>query len=276
MDKKIMKYLPTVLCILMLISLLLPFVSVGASMSIIGVSGSSETAANGFTLISDGSFLAILLPLMPIIIIVSNYISSLAAYKKYICLGCSAFTILWLLIIPKLTSSASAEGASFDISVNRLIGFWIMLACAILLTFLYLIPFINKNNNAFLAKLNPFPDDISEENIINKIENNNETDSDKKINIPQVNIDKDKITGFAKNMANTIGEQGRNIANKTTEQVKNVADNIQTNHTINAKVRNEKPEEIMEQLRKLNELKETGILTEEEFTTKKQEMLERI
>lgn len=271
MNKKIMKYVPTVLCILMLISLLLPFVSVGASMSIMGVSGSSETSANGFALISDGSFLAILLPLMPIIIIVSNYISSLAAYKKYICLGCSAFTILWLLIIPKLVSStsASAEGASVDISVNHLIGFWIMLVCAILLTFLYLIPFINKSNNAFLSKLNPFPDDIAEENITNNIENNNETDSDKKINIPQVNIDKDKITGFAKNMADTISEQGKNIVNKATEQAK-------TNNAPISKVKKGNPEEIMEQLKKLNELKESGILTEEEFTAKKQEMLERM
>lgn len=276
MNNKIMKYIPTVLCVFMLVSLLLPFVSIGTSMSVGLISGSSETAVNGFTLISEGSFLAILLPLMPIIIIIANYITSLAAYKKYICLGCSAFTILWLLIIPKLSSSTSAEGASVDISVNRLIGFWIMLVCAILLTFLYLIPFINKNNNAFLSKLNPFPDDISEENIINNIENNNETDNDKKINIPQMNIDKDKITDFAKNMADTISEQGKNIVNKATEQVKNVADNVQTNHTVNTKVRNEKPEEIMEQLKKLNELKESGILTDEEFTTKKQEMLERM
>lgn len=276
MNNKIMKYIPTVLCILMLVSLLLPFVSVGTSMSVGLISGSSETAVNGFTLISDGSFLAILLPLMPIIIVVSNYIASLAAYKKYICLGCSAFTILWLLIIPKLTSSASAEGASFDISVNRLIGFWIMFVCAILLTFLYLIPIINKNNNAFLSKLNPFPDDLSEENISSNDDSNNETDSDKSVNIPQLNISKDKISGFAKNMADTISEQSKNIVNKATEQAKNIADNVQTNHTANTKVRNEKPEEIMEQLRKLNELKEAGILTDEEFTTKKQEMLDRM
>lgn len=276
MNNKIMKYIPTVLCILMLVSLLLPFISVGASMSVAGISGSSDTSINGFSLISEVSFSAILLPLMPVIIILSNYISIFDAYKKYLSLGCSLLTILLLLIIPKLSSSASAEGAMVDISISRLIGFWIMLVCAILLTFLYLIPFINKNNNAFLSKLNPFPDDISEENIINNIENNNETDNDKKINIPQMNIDKDKITDFAKNMADTISEQGKNIVNKATEQVKNVADNVQTNHTVNTKVRNEKPEEIMEQLKKLNELKESGILTDEEFTTKKQEMLERM
>lgn len=276
MNNKIMKYIPTVLCILMLVSLLLPFISVGASMSVAGISGSSDTSIKGFSLISEVSFSAILLPLMPVIIILSNYISIFDAYKKYLSLGCSLLTILLLLIIPKLSSSASAEGAMVDISISRLIGFWIMLVCAILLTFLYLIPFINKNNNAFLSKLNPFPDDISEENIINNIENNNETDNDKKINIPQMNIDKDKITDFAKNMADTISEQGKNIVNKATEQVKNVADNVQTNHTVNTKVRNEKPEEIMEQLKKLNELKESGILTDEEFTTKKQEMLERM
>lgn len=276
MNNKIMKYIPTVLCILMLVSLLLPFISVGASMSVAGISGSSDTSINGFSLISEVSFSAILLPLMPVIIILSNYISIFDAYKKYLSLGCSLLTILLLLIIPKLSSSASAEGAMVDISISRLIGFWIMLVCAILLTFLYLIPFINKNNNAFLSKLNPFPDDISEENIINNIENNNETDNDKKINIPQMNIDKDKITDFAKNMADTISEQGKNIVNKATEQVKNVADNVQTNHTVNTKIRNEKPEEIMEQLRKLNELKESGILTDEEFTAKKQEMLERM
>lgn len=276
MNNKIMKYIPTVLCVLMLISLLLPFISIDVEMSVLGMSGGGETSMNGFDLISDGSFLAILLPLMPILIVVSNYISSLSAYKKYICLGCSVFTILWLIVIPRISAKSSAEGASVDISTNHLIGFWIMLICAILLTFLYLIPFINKNNNAFLSKLNPFPDDSSEENTVNNIENNSETDSDKKINIPQMNIDKDKITGFAKNMADTISEQGKNIVNKATEQVKNVADNVQINNTVTTKTRNEKPEEIMEQLRKLNELKETGILTDEEFTAKKQEMLERM
>lgn len=276
MNNKIMKYIPTVLCVLMLVSLLLPFISVGASMSVAGISGSSDTSINGFSLISEVSFSAILLPLMPVIIILSNYISIFDAYKKYLSLGCSLLTILLLLIIPKLSSSASAEGAMVDISISRLIGFWIMLVCAILLTFLYLIPFINKNNNAFLSKLNPFPDDFTEENTVNNVDNNNETVNDKKINLPQMNIDKDKITDFAKNMADTISEQGKNIVNKATEQVKNVADNVQTNHTVNTKIRNEKPEEIMEQLRKLNELKESGILTDEEFTTKKQEMLERM
>ena len=276
MNNKIIKYIPTVLCILMLVSLLLPFISVGASMSVAGISGSSDTSINGFSLISEVSFSAILLPLMPVIIILSNYISIFDAYKKYLSLGCSLLTILLLLIIPKLSSSASAEGAMVDISISRLIGFWIMLVCAILLTFLYLIPFINKNNNAFLSKFNPFPDDFTEENTVNNVESNNETVNDKKINLPQMNIDKDKITDFAKNMADTISEQGKNIVNKATEQVKNVADNVQTNHTVNTKTRNEKPEEIMEQLKKLNELKESGILTDEEFTSKKQEMLERM
>lgn len=273
--EKIIKLIPTILCILMLVSLILPFVSYGANVSILGASASSETSLNGFDLISEGSFLAILLPLMPILIMVATYIKSLAPYKKYICLGASAFTIIWLFIVPKISGGASAEGVSIDYNTSYLIGFWIMLICAIALTFLYLIPFINKNNNAVLTMLNPFTD----ESVSNSNEktNNNETEDSSKINISQINVDKDKITGFAKNMADTISEQGKNIVTKATEQAKNVVDNVSTkSNMVSQNTRKENPEEIMEQLKKLNELKESGILTDEEFTAKKQEMLERM
>lgn len=267
--EKVLKFIPTILCILMLVSLILPFVSFGANVSILGATASSETSLNGFELISEGSFLAILLPLMPILIMVATYIKSLAPYKKYICLGASAFTIIWLFIVPKISGGASSEGVSVDYNTSYLVGFWIMLICAIALTFLYLIPFINKNNNPILLKLNPFADE--------PISNSNETDDNSKINIPQINVDKDKIAGFAKNMADTISEQGKNIVTKATEQAKNVVDNVSTKSNIGSQnTRKENPEEIMELLKKLNELKESGILTDEEFTAKKQEMLERM
>lgn len=271
--EKIIKLIPTILCILMLVSLILPFVSYGANVSILGASASSETSLNGFDLISEGSFLAILLPLMPILIMVATYIKNLAPYKKYICLGASAFTIIWLFIVPKISGGASAEGVSIDYNTSYLIGFWIMLICAIALTFLYLIPFINKNNNAVLTMLNPFDDEA----VSNGNTNNDKSDDNSKINISQINVDKDKIAGFAKNMADTISEQGKNIVTKATEQAKNVVDNVSTkSNMVSQNTRKENPEEIMEQLKKLNELKESGILTDEEFTAKKQEMLERM
>ena len=150
-----------------------------------------------------------------------------------------------------------------------------MLICAIALTFLYLIPFINKNNNPVLSKLDPFVD----ESVINENTNNDNTESgdNNKINISQINVDKDKIAGFAKNMADTISEQGKNIVTKATEQAKNVVDNVSTkSNIVSQNTKKENPEEIMEQLKKLNELKESGILTDEEFTSKKQEMLSRM
>lgn len=260
----LMKNLSAVFCIIFYIALLLPFakVGLGASEAHILVNDYSTTF-KGIQLLTDGSIFGIILIILPLIILLATYLPQLEQYKKIVCLISSIATVLLVITCSfNLDTAEMNLGDGYSIETHRKIGFWIMLVCGLVLTAISVIPFIK-------GETTNQTETIDDEKVLEQTAIEEKT-------LPQINFDQDKITGFAKNMANTIGEQGRNIANKTTEQVKNVADNIQTNHTINAKVRNEKPEEIMEQLRKLNELKETGILTEEEFTTKKQEMLERI
>ena len=48
------------------------------------------------------------------------------------------------------------------------------------------------------------------------------------------------------------------------------------NHSSTASAKKEDPKTIMEQIKQLHEMKENGILTEEEFAEKKKEFLERL
>jgi uncharacterized FlaG/YvyC family protein len=150
----------------------------------------------------------------------------------------------------------------YFIKTTRKIGFWLMLFSSIALSVISVLQFIKSKNSNNFATENTFEDTsaqvLNEENVANS-----------------TNIDKEKITNFAKNISDTMNEQGKNIATKLSDQAKSVTTNI-SNSSNNTKIKKENPNEIMEQLKKLNELKEAGILTDEEFTAKKQEMLERL
>ena len=118
-------------------------------------------------------------------------------------------------------------------------------------------------------------------------------------------IDTEKITGFAQNVAGTVSGQIKNIrkhGKQTSFCGKQPAGNgsadaarfqpvpqqpqaqpvIQTASVpvspapVVQTEEKKSPEEVMELLKKLFEMKEAGILTDDEFTAKKQEMLKKM
>lgn len=260
-DKSIIiKNLTGILCGGMVLCFLLPFVSVDAKMSMMGASSSSTSSVNGFNVITEGGFLGIMLLLCPIITLVASYLPQLDKYKKVVTLIFSAASILILFIVPgQLSAQGGGEVASTDIQTTYLIGFWLMLLFAVALTAMSVIQFFNLKGNKVFEAVN-----ISEEPQNANISDNVTSDENKgqKPKLPQMNIDKDKITDFAKNTSSTISGQIKNVAGNVSNKV--------------SSIQKEKPEEIMEQLKKLYELKEAGILTDKEFTDKKQEMLQRM
>lgn len=250
----LVKNLSAVFCGIFYVSLLLPFakVGLGASEAHILVNDYSTTF-KGIQLLTDGSVLGIILIVLPLVILLATYLPQLAQYKKIACL-ISSVAVIFLVITCSfnLDTVEVNLGEGYSIETHRLIGFWIMLICGFALTAISVVPFIKGEPTAQAAA----------------------ADGDTAAEAVQPSFDSEKIADAAKNFAGTIKEQGKSIASKLSEQAKNVADNV-ANHS-SQKARDEKPEEIMEQLKKLNQLKEDGILTDEEFAAKKAEMLDRM
>lgn len=292
-DKSILlKNLTGIFCGALILSMLLPFVKVDASTGGVSV---EAPALSGIDILTNGGFVGILFFLMPILILVACYLPPLAAFKKYICLGASLVGTVLLFIIPgQMAYGASAAqgiseaaGVKVDTNTSYQIGFWLMLVFLIALVALSVIQLFNlKGNKVFEA--------------VNASDN---TASGQGMTMPH--IDTEKITGFAQNVAGTVSGQIKNItesmANKpasaanqqgTVQQTPPVSQPVQQQpqaqpviQTSSVPVspapvmqteKNKNPEEVMELLKKLFEMKEAGILTDDEFTAKKQEMLKKM
>lgn len=293
-DKSILlKNLTSIFCGALILCFLLPFVKVSMDVSSsLGSAVAESPAINGLKIITEGGFLGILYFLMPILTLIASYLPPLGAYKKYICLGTSVIGLILLFLIPGQFSASSSAGegasaASVKISINYQIGFWLMLVFLIALVALSVIQFFNlKGNKVFEA--------------VNASDN---TASGQGMTMPH--IDTEKITGFAQNVAGTFSGQIKNItesmANKpasaanqqgTVQQTPLVSQPVQQQPQAQPVIQtasvpvspapvmqteeNKNPEEVMELLKKLFEMKEAGILTDDEFTAKKQEMLKKM
>ena len=292
-DKSILlKNLTGIFCGALILSMLLPFVKVDASTGGVSV---EAPALSGIDILTNGGFVGILFCLMPILILVASYLPPLAAFKKYICLGASIIGTVLLFIIPgQLAYGASAaqgiaesSGAKVDADISYQIGFWLMLVFLIALVALSVIQLFNlKGNKVFEA--------------VNASDN---TASGQGMTMPH--IDTEKITGLAQNVAGTVSGQIKNItesmANKpasaanqqgTVQKMPPVSQPVQQQPQTQPVIQTasvpvspapvmqteekKNPEEVMELLKKLFEMKEAGILTDDEFTAKKQEMLKKM
>jgi len=277
------KNLSGILCGAMVLCFLLPFVSVGVEVNAMGASGSDTEVANGIQVLTDGGFTGILLLICPILILVANYLPQLGQYKKILSLVFSAVSVVDLFIVPGqiVAATSGGEGSTIDVKVTYMIGFWLMLIFAVALIGLSTVQFFNLKGNK----------------IFDAVNSSNDTEVGEGVSMPQLKFD--KINDIAKNVSNTVSQQVSNISSKVENTVSNanipqIEKNTQTianencapqapktssavNHkkTVNT-VPKENPEEIMNLIKKLYDMKEDGVLTDEEFTEKKKEMLQKM
>ena len=108
----IIKNLTGILCGTIIISLLFPFVSIGASANAGGMGEAEEsTVLNGFQIITDGGFLGILLIVCPIAILIANYLPQLQKYKKIVSLALSVVGIVMMFLVSgNISAGANAGG----------------------------------------------------------------------------------------------------------------------------------------------------------------------
>lgn len=271
----ILKNLMGIICAVIILALFLPFMSVKAEVSVGGFGGgSADQSMNGFSLVTDGGIFGFAFILCLVAVAASCYIPQLKPFRKIISAIGSVAGIVCLFIAPGSAASpvnAAAGGAtagtgvSAKVELNYLIGFWIILMLMLALIAMSVIQFLGlKGNKVFDA--------------VNSVEDENGTTG---VSLPSINADgiksaigsvnADSIKNMAQNAAGSIAGAAGNLKDKASQ----VAANMQ-NHSSTASAKKEDPKAIIEQIKQLHEMKENGILTEEEFAEKKKEFLERL
>ena len=263
----IIKNLMTIICGIIVISLFMPFIGASASVNVGGFGADTgETTVNGFSIVTQGGFFGILILLCLVLIVLSAYVPQLKQYRKIVCAAASVIGLICTLIVPgMLSKSASASGggvdASVKVSISHKIGFWIMLICFIALIAMSVIQFLGLKGNKVFDAINQ----NAELNNVPAGENNG--------NIMQ------NITSGAANAVGNIKEKfASHSAGNAQPSGQAVQPTLQAQTAQSAQVNlpQGNPEESMKRIKELFEMKEAGILTEEEFDDKKKELLKNI
>lgn len=277
----VLKNLMTIICGITIIALFMPFIGVDASVSAGGFSSSTgEVTFIGYAIISEGGFLGILIELCVALIIASAYLPQLKQYRKIACAASSVIGLICLFIVPgSMGKSISAAGGGGDVSakvnISYKLGFWIMLICYIALIAMSVIQYLGLKGNKVFDAINQNSDQESAETS---------------------GATAEKFKSMAQNIAsgasNAVGGIKDKISSRQTQQdqaaqqaqpVQQNQANSQTQTSSDvgvssspAPVEKGNPEEAMRRIKELFEMKEAGILTEEEFNEKKQEFLQKI
>lgn len=270
----ILKNLMGIICAVIIVALFLPFMSVKAEVSVRGFGGgSADQSMNGFSLVTDGGFFGFAFILCLVAVAASCYIPQLKPFRKIISAIGSVAGIVCLFIAPGSAASAvnaaaggatAGTGVSAKVELNYLIGFWIILILMLALIAMSVIQFLGLKGNKVFDAVNSAEDENGTVGVLPSIN----ADGIKSA-IGSVNAD--SIKNMAQNAAGSIAGAAGNLKDKASQAAANMQ-----NHSSTASAKKEDPKAIMEQIKQLHEMKENGILTEEEFTEKKKEFLERL
>lgn len=259
LDKNaIIKNFNGIFCIICAIALMLPFGSVNASVSVAGISGDASQTFEGITIILGSGIWGYIFIAALAGTLIFSYVSQLSSYKKMISLIGPIVMILCILFAPgNYSAEGGTEGvSSYEVSVSYSIGFWIILICCICMAAVALIGFLGLKGNPLFDAINSEDDEAPKQKEESKADN-----------APSIKLNAatEKIESITKNISEAISQQAGNLI----EKAKGDSSNSQSQKTNNN-------EYAMEQINKLFEMKEKGILTEEEFTTKKTEYLSKL
>lgn len=264
----ILKNLMTIICAVTIVALFLPFIGVDADVSVGGFGASTgETTIIGYAIITEGGFLGILMELCIAIIIASAYLPQLKQYRKAACAASSLIGLICLFIVPALIGKAVAAaggsfGADVDVNISHKFGFWLMLISYIALIAMSVIQFLGLKGNKVFDAINQGGDEVG----------------------AAPGAASDKLRSMAQNMSNAVGSIKDKFASRsdqaqpvqTIPQAQTIPVAEAPESAPAAPVAMGNPEEAMRHIKELYEMKEAGILTEEEFNEKKQEFLKRI
>ena len=243
-----------VLCAISLVALALPAVNIITSMEILGSTSANTESLTGWALATDG-ILGLPLIVGPILLLVMNYIPQLQKYKGLLAVAVPALCLVILIIRILEAKSYSMSSTSEDYGINLKIAVGVggiilfvsylgtILAGAVTYHNFTLdkagLEKLKSDSSAFLNNL--------QDRMPRSVEESAEADEKSSDTEIQTESDKPKEKHIAKSSS-----QRYTSANKARR------------------------DEVIALLEKLASMKESGILTEEEFSQKKKELLEEI
>lgn len=252
------KHLLTILCALAILLLLLPIASVSVEVDSAFVSTSQSKSVTGLNALG-GSFFAWFLVLGPAVLIAMNYLKPLEKYKGLLAIAVPVANIVALIIVicraKAIQGGAGTDAASVEVSTRIGIG-------SILLFLTYLGTIV-----AGAIEFHNFS--ISKEGF----------EKLKKDATGAFSNAQEKITGTVQNVADKATSKKTAATNQADGQSSTPHSSSQRSAGTapqSRAVNLDRTDEILTLIEKLAKMKNEGILTEEEFSSKKAQLLEEI
>lgn len=237
--KEVLKqHLITILCVIAILALAFPLVSISSDYG-------GTSSITGFAAI-EHSFFALLLIILPVILAASNYLKPLEPFKRILSLGVPVFCLLLLILVffscKSVLSGGADAAAAFGVDIDVKVGLCTIIA-ALSYIALGVVGFKNGKGNISMPT---------------------------GVTVPNIN-------------ASSILENVQEKAVQAAERVKTAASDMAANHSSESvstptkrSVSVNRTNEILGLIERLSAMKEAGVLTEEEFSQKKQSLLEEI
>lgn len=249
------QHILTILCAVAILALFLPFFSVTSEMEMqyANVSSSSTATTTGFGAVTK-TLLGWALVIGPILLVAMNYVKKLEKYKGLLAIAVPVVCLVFEIItfFTAKGSSVSASGGNgavgMEIKATLGIGFFVLI-----LVYLGMI-------------------------VAGAVLYHNFT-------LDKAGLERLKAEG-ADMFSGGIGklkESGTNLVHSASDKISNMQSNRNSDSSNEEapkpqkkSIKHNKVEETLSLIEKLASMKENGVLTEEEFTAKKKELLEGI
>lgn len=255
----ILKNLITFCCVASVILLFLPFANATVEMESSFIDASSSTSVSGFNTIvgSNATLIAWIMLISPIVLVAMNYIKQLDKYKSILAIILPVLSIISAIITLFTTGgSATGEGASASVKLTPNIGFFLVIVA-------YIGTFIAGAITFYGLKLSK--EGIAEFGNKLKEEGLSSMESVKDLG----NKASEKVSNMSSNIKHTERNTTENNVNVTSSNDVSVQKPVK-------KTNLNQMTDVLELIKQLSEMKEQGILTEEEFAEKKKELLSQI
>ena len=256
MKNMLKTHLLTVLCVVSLIAMFLPFANISTSMSVAGSGGSASQSVTGFSAAKDG-ILGFVLLIGPAVLIAMNYVKQLEKYKSILAVAVPVIcVVVGIIVLFQAKSSgvkASGGGGLVDIEVKMTPAIGSIIA---------LLSYIGTG-------------------IVGAMTYHDLT-------LDKAGLERLKQEGgqFLKTAKASVSEAAQNVSGAVQSATAKGEASVDSGDAPVAKteakpaakksVNLNKTDEVLAMIEKLSKMKDAGVLTEEEFNEKKKQLLSEI
>lgn len=253
--KEILKaHLLTILCAISLVAMFLPFATVSVNMEIAGTSAGSSQSLTGFAAAQEG-ILGYILIIGPVLLIAMNYVKQLEKYKSLLAIAIPAICIIVCIVVMLQAKSLAVKTMGY--ASDGTFGMDVKTSLAI---------------GSILAMLSYIGTAVVGATTYHNLTLNKEG----------LNRLKQEGTQFLQSAQSSLTEAAQNVSEAAQTvsakvgEAKVHIDAPEAKPAVRKSVNLSRTDEVLAMIEKLSKMKDAGILTEEEFSEKKQQLLSEI